>query len=355
MRIKISDIKVNDRIRKDFGDIQELANDIEENGLINAILVTPDYTLIAGERRLRAHEYLGREEIEVNVMEIRDAEHQLKLEIAENEQRKEFTFSERIEWARKLERVERVKAEERKRGGQGGVLLPQNSSEANRTETRQVVAEQVGFGSHDTLRKAQFIADNASQEVIGQLNQELISVNKAYNDLKKNNEDLFVSNRFNGSQNVELKMKVTELNKEIENLKSLADHLHNQYEKEKNKPAQIIKETVEVEKIPSDYAEVKRKLSEKEEQLHALTQAQLTMKDKFIIHNTFSTLVQTVGKQMKKLELEVRKYPNDYEVHKDISNTIRTLEETINVMKNWTNISTQEVVLDGEYAVIIES
>ena len=354
MKINISEIKVNDRIRKDFGDIQELASDIDENGLINPILVTPDYTLIAGERRLRAHEFLGRNEIEVNVMPIRDAEHQLKLEIAENEQRKEFTFSERIEWARKLERIERVKAEQRKKATQFGAVS-QTFDEPTNSRSTSVVAEQVGFGSHETLRKAQFIVDNASQEVIDQLNQELISINKAYNELKEQNKDLFVSNRYNGTKHAELKEKVSELNKEIENLKSLADHLNNQYEKEKNKPAQVIKETVEVQKIPDDYSEVKRKLRQKEDELLALTQAQLTMKDKFIIHNTFSTLVQTVGKHMKKLELEVRKYPGDYEVHKDIVNTVRTLEETIKVMKEWTNLSTQEVVIDGEYTVIIES
>ena len=348
MKLNINQIKVSDRIRKDFGDIEELAIDIEENGLINPIVVTEDWELIAGERRLRAHKYLGEETIEVKIMSIRDAEHKLKLEIAENEQRKEFTFSERIEWARKLERIERVKAEERKKAGVS-LNLTQNSSEGHKNETRQIVAEQVGFGSHDTLRKAQFIADNADQELIEKLNQELISINKAYNDLKRHNEDLFVTSRFNGTQNVELKTKVVELKKEVENLKLLADNLHAQWENEKNKPPQVIKETVEVQKIPEDYKEVKRKLQEKEDELLALTQAQLTMKDKFIIHNTFSTLAQAVGKHMKKLELEVVKYPGDPDVTRNILSTIQILEESLKIMRTWTDIPKGSVIVDGQF------
>lgn len=55
----IDDIKIGNRIHKDFGDIEELAGDIEQNGLINPPVVTPDLVLIAGERRLRALKHLG--------------------------------------------------------------------------------------------------------------------------------------------------------------------------------------------------------------------------------------------------------------------------------------------------------
>lgn len=52
MLLDIEKIKVSDRIRKDFGNLQELADDIEENGLINPPVITPDtYELIVGERR----------------------------------------------------------------------------------------------------------------------------------------------------------------------------------------------------------------------------------------------------------------------------------------------------------------
>src|SRR5690606_15243143 len=106
-------IRIEDRIRKDLGDISELAKDIEQNGLINPPTVTPDLVLIAAARRLAACKLLGWQQIEVKVMEVRDYEHQLRLEISENENRKDFTLAERLDWARRLEQVERLKAKER--------------------------------------------------------------------------------------------------------------------------------------------------------------------------------------------------------------------------------------------------
>ena len=139
MLIDINKIIVSDRIRKDFGDIEELAADIDKNGLINPIVITPDHQLIAGERRLRAHRFLNRVEVPVRIMEISDYEHQLRLEISENEHRKEFTFSERIEWAKRLEEVERLKAKERMAGKEN---FPEQAG-----QVRDIVAEQAGFGS----------------------------------------------------------------------------------------------------------------------------------------------------------------------------------------------------------------
>lgn len=175
----INQIKVNERIRKDFSGIEELAQDIEQNGLINPILVTPDYQLIAGERRLRAHQYLGRKEVVVRVMEISDFEHQLRLEISENEHRKEFTFSERVEWAKRLEDVQRIKAKERMAGGK------ENVPEQPAGQVRDIVADQAGFGSGRTYDKAKFIMENATPEIIQQLDAGIISTHKAYVETKE--------------------------------------------------------------------------------------------------------------------------------------------------------------------------
>ena len=82
MLIPITKIVVQNRIRKDFGDISELAKDIEENGLINPPVVNKNYVLLAGERRLRACESLGWSQIPVTMMDTRDAEHELNIEIS---------------------------------------------------------------------------------------------------------------------------------------------------------------------------------------------------------------------------------------------------------------------------------
>jgi len=179
--IAINKIKVSDRIRKDFGNIEELAADINQNGLINPIVITPDNQLIAGERRLRAHRFLNRAEVPVRIMEISDYEHQLRLEISENEHRKEFTFSERIEWAKRLEEVERLKAKERMAGKES---FPDQSG-----QVRDIVAEQAGFGSGKQYDKAKYIMENATPEIIQQLDEGLISTHKAFVETRRRIEE----------------------------------------------------------------------------------------------------------------------------------------------------------------------
>ncbi|WP_328514460.1 ParB/RepB/Spo0J family partition protein [Brevibacillus laterosporus] len=134
---------------------------------------------MAGERRLRACKHLGWQQIEVRVMTVRDYEHQLRMEISENENRKEFTFSERVDWARRLERVEREKARERMSlGGQGKENFPT-------LQTRDAVAGASGFGSGKQYEKAKYIADHADPEIIAQLDDDEISIHRAYTETKR--------------------------------------------------------------------------------------------------------------------------------------------------------------------------
>lgn len=181
MLININEIKVSDRIRKDFGNIEELALDIKENGLINPVVITPDYHLIAGERRLRAHFFLKTEQVLVRVMDISDAEHQLRLEISENEHRKEFSFTERVEWGKRLEQIEKIKAKERMAGKEN---LPEQAG-----QVRDIVAEQAGFGSGKQYDKAKFIVENATPEIIQQLDAGFISTHKAFIETKERLEE----------------------------------------------------------------------------------------------------------------------------------------------------------------------
>ena len=189
MLIDINKIKASDRIRKDFGDIKELANDIKDNGLINPPTVTPEFELIAGERRLRACKFLEYPQIEVRVMAVEDEEHQLKLEISENENRKEFSYSERMDWAKRLERIERIKAEKRmkwglKRGAESSdvdYLLKQG----RRGCTRDIVGEVSGFGSGRQYEKAKFIHDNATEDIIKKLDSGEFSIHRAWLKTKK--------------------------------------------------------------------------------------------------------------------------------------------------------------------------
>ena len=188
--IPIDSIQMDDRYRKDFGDIEDLAMDIKINGLINLPVITPKYQLIAGERRIQAMKFLGYTEVEVKFMDIRDEEHRLDLEIAENVMRKDFSKIERLEFAERLERIESIKAKERQaiNGSNNLGLNVQNFApldETSKGTTRDLVAEKIGIGSGETYRKEKFIAENAEPELLAQWDEGDISTNKAYLKIKE--------------------------------------------------------------------------------------------------------------------------------------------------------------------------
>ena len=108
--ILVSDIHIKERLRKDLGDIEELAKDILNNGLISPIAVQKiekGYKLLAGERRLRAINLLGKNTIEATVITVKDEQQALHIEIDENIKRKSFTREETVLCGLKLEKIYR--------------------------------------------------------------------------------------------------------------------------------------------------------------------------------------------------------------------------------------------------------
>lgn len=180
MLIDINKVTVGKRIRKDYGDIASLADDIQDRGLINPPVVTPDYELIAGERRLEAMKKLDYKQIEVRVMSVEDQEHQLKIEISENEERKEFTYSEKMDYAKQLERIEAKKAKQRKKRKS---FDPDHGPE-QKGETRDIVGKASGFGSGRTYARAKYIYENADDETIKEVDEGKKSIRKAHDELR---------------------------------------------------------------------------------------------------------------------------------------------------------------------------
>ena len=106
MLIKISDVKVKKRVRKDLGDLSSLKDSLRSFGLLNPITINSNHELIAGERRLEAAKAIGWESINAIVIASPiDKVHQLEMEIEENNQRKEFTDEELMEGYKRLERL----------------------------------------------------------------------------------------------------------------------------------------------------------------------------------------------------------------------------------------------------------
>jgi ParB family chromosome partitioning protein len=89
--IFIADIKVGQRRRDDYGDIQSLADSIARYNLINPITVDEDNNLVAGERRLRACQLLGWLEIPCRLYSELPPELRLEIELEENLRRKDLT------------------------------------------------------------------------------------------------------------------------------------------------------------------------------------------------------------------------------------------------------------------------
>ncbi|MED4883877.1 ParB N-terminal domain-containing protein [Bacillus smithii] len=336
MLVEISKIKVSNRIRKDFGNIDELANDIKENGLINPPVVSPDMQLLAGERRLRACQQLGWKQIEVRVMTVRDAEHQLNIEINENENRKDFTFSEKLEWARRLERIERVKAEERRKA----TLKQYKDTDMHKCVNREVsgitneiVAEKSGFGSREKYRKAKFIAENADQETINKLDNGEISIHKAYTELK--NKLKQVEQELEKERNKPPKVETKIIEKEVDrtdydSINKLNKQIHklqeqlNEYENKYN----ILKDKLELEQ--QDAAEY-RKMKQEIERLH---------REKDDLHRQIDSALELSElyveiEHLLKNKLAPIKYSRALTERRDSEVAMNNLREIIRMVKEW--------------------
>lgn len=203
VKVLIKNIKITDRVRKDVTKIDELVTDIQLNGLINPITVMSvgddEYRLLAGLRRLRAFESMGLIDIDVNIVSPANAEAQLRIEISENEQRVPFTFSEKMDFARLLEVIEKEKAKKRQVDGasSGGKIagngrskessFPPPVAEGKNNETREIVAKKIGMGktSYDC---AKYIADNAPEEIIKELDKGQRNIKRTYNELRSEEE-----------------------------------------------------------------------------------------------------------------------------------------------------------------------
>lgn len=268
MVVGIDKIIVGDRIRKEFGEIKELAEDIRENGLINPPVVNKNYELLAGERRLRACKSLGWSQIEVRMVDTRDAEHELNIEISENEVRKDFSKAERIDYAKRLERIEEIKASKRKTAS-----LKQNSTDVENFppreelgKTRDIVADKLGIGSGRQYEKEKFIVENQfslAPEDFADWDEGKLSTNKAFQKIKA--ELAAKERQIKEMDPAPLRREIDRLKGEIANAQKSAD-----------KKASSALSSLQAEK-----AELERRLSMLESQDGKL-QSELAAKDAYI-------------------------------------------------------------------------
>lgn len=107
-KLKVADIKLNPFQPRQYFDeekLNDLAESIKQNGLIQAITVAQidgQLILIAGERRLRAHQIAGLEYIDTNLLYNITDEQLRELSLIENLQREDLSLIEEANAFKKL-------------------------------------------------------------------------------------------------------------------------------------------------------------------------------------------------------------------------------------------------------------
>lgn len=165
VEMRIADITIGKRHRKEMGDIAGLASSIREHGLLQPVVVRPDGALIAGERRLTACKQLG-----WTTVRVVDIEHLVFGEQAENIDRKDFTPEERVDIG---EAVERLLGERRGRPVKGGKI----STFSETGKTRDIAARKAGFRNSKTYEQAKAVRD-AAREAPAQHGKALADMNR---------------------------------------------------------------------------------------------------------------------------------------------------------------------------------
>jgi ParB-like chromosome segregation protein Spo0J len=181
--INIDDIKIKKRIRKDIGDIASLAANINEVGLLQPIAINENNELIAGYRRLKAFEKLGRKEIPCTRIDLPSL---IKGEFSENAFRKDLTFSEIVEIKRALEPEIKREAEIRMKTGKPSTNLGKGRGKGRSTE---IIAKAFGIG-HTSLEKLEKLVDVAAKEapfkeLLDKVDNDKVSLDRAYKQVVK--------------------------------------------------------------------------------------------------------------------------------------------------------------------------
>lgn len=164
--VRVDAIRVEDRARTEYRNIDSLAGSIETLGLLHPPVVTPDLRLIAGGRRLEAVKALGWEFVPVTVADnLTETAALLQAESDENAEREPLTLSEAAALAKRIEEVLKPLASERKAHGSTapGKNAPANFAEASEPRPREVAAKAAGV-SHETIRKVRHVEEMVESE-----------------------------------------------------------------------------------------------------------------------------------------------------------------------------------------------
>src|SRR5918995_1280885 len=208
--IPIDSLIINDRIRKDLGNINSLAESISSVGLLQPVVINEKNELIDGQRRIKACMQLGLTEIPVYRVNL---EQIILGEFHANSNRKDFTSSERVAISNAVEEYMRKHSKGVGRPRPRTNELTENQSSLDSTNTMKSSFDNNGknnvvnltkfsgrlkdnvskyFGiSRNTLDKEKKIVEAAEKDpqsfydVRQKVDRKKISVDKAYNEIQR--------------------------------------------------------------------------------------------------------------------------------------------------------------------------
>lgn len=188
MKLKISNIVIGKRYRKDLGNISLLAESIQEVGLLHPVVIDDNSHLIAGQRRIESCKLLGWIEIDVTVVSLKDIVYG---EFHENSVRQNFTIHEAVEIKKAIEPkiVEESKMRMSKgvRGGDSPQLIT--------GKTRDKIAKFTGYSSNTLSRMVEIDEESKTNPKFEKLAKQIDdknskqTVNSVFKKLKKLNND----------------------------------------------------------------------------------------------------------------------------------------------------------------------
>jgi len=103
--VPLASIHWEKRFRDDLGDIVALTESIKEKGILQPVTLTPDFELLAGERRVTAARAAGLTEIPALLRPKADALDAREIELLENIARKDFEWHERAALTAEIDRL----------------------------------------------------------------------------------------------------------------------------------------------------------------------------------------------------------------------------------------------------------
>lgn len=104
-QLNLDDVKVGERFRKDYGDLDGLAGSIKEKGLLQPITVDKSYNLLAGGRRVQACKLAGLTKIPVLIRPVTGEIDAREIELFENIWRQDFEWHERAALVAEIDRL----------------------------------------------------------------------------------------------------------------------------------------------------------------------------------------------------------------------------------------------------------